>query len=82
MFCIKIIQSVKNQLLWRRKMFEAMMRLNLDEMEALKTALQLLSKKEQKLMESSGKVSLSALYNKLQSSIEVIQIRTLDEVAQ
>ena len=63
-------------------MFEAMMRLNLDEMEALKTALQLLSKKEQKLMESSGKVSLSALYNKLQSSIEVIQIRTLDEVAQ
>jgi nicotinate-nucleotide pyrophosphorylase len=63
-------------------MFEAMMRLSIDEMEALKTALQLLSKKEQKLMESSGKVSLSALYNKLQSSIEVIQIRTLDEVAQ
>ena len=63
-------------------MFEAMMRLSIDEMEALKDALQLLSKKEQKLMESSGKVSLSALYNKLQSSIEIIQIRTLDEVAQ
>lgn len=48
-------------------------RLNLDELDALKSALQLLSKKEQKFMESSGKVSLSALYNKLQSTIEQIE---------
>ena len=54
-------------------MFEAMMRLSIDEMEALKDALQLLSKKEQKLMESGGKVSLSGLYNKLHSTVEQIQ---------
>ena len=53
-------------------MTEDFVRLNLDEMEALKSALQLLSKKEQKLMESSGKVSLNRLYNKLQSTIEGI----------
>ena len=51
-------------------MTEDFVKLNLDEMEALKSALQLLSKKEQKLMESSGKVSLNRLYNKLQSTIE------------
>ena len=51
-------------------MTEDFVRLNLDELDALKTALQLLSKKEQKIMESTGKVSLSALYNKLQYSIE------------
>ena len=56
----------------KRKMTEDFIKLNLDEMEALKSALQLLSKKEQKLMESSGKVSLSGLYNKLQSTIEGI----------
>ena len=53
-------------------MTEDFIKLNLDEMEALKSALQLLSKKEQKLMESSGKVSLSGLYNKLHSTIEGI----------
>jgi hypothetical protein len=62
-------------------MTEDFVRLNLDELDALKSALQLLSKKEQKLMESGGKVSLSALYNKLQSTIEDIQ-RTVVEVAQ
>jgi hypothetical protein len=51
-------------------MTEDFVRLSLDELEALKSSLQLLSKKEQKLMESSGKVSLSGLYNKLQSTIE------------
>jgi hypothetical protein len=51
-------------------MTEDFVRLSLDELEALKSALQLLSKKEQKLTESSGKVSLSGLYNKLQSTIE------------
>jgi len=55
--------------------------LNLDELDALKSALQLLSKKEQKLMESGGKVSLSALYNKLQSTVEDIE-RTVPQVAQ
>jgi len=54
-------------------MTEDFVRLNLDELDALKTALQLLSKKEQKLMESSGKVSLNRLYNKLQSAVDDIQ---------
>jgi len=54
-------------------MTEEFVNLNVDELEALKTALQLLSKKEQKLMESSGKVTLSNLYNKLQTSIEEIK---------
>ena len=54
-------------------MTEDFIKLNLDEMEALKSALQLLSKKEQKLMESGGKVSLSGLYNKLHSTVEQIQ---------
>jgi hypothetical protein len=49
---------------------EDYIRLSIDEMEALKTSLQLLSKKEQKLMESSSQVSLNRLYNKLQSTIE------------
>lgn len=62
-------------------MTEDFVRLNLDELEALKTALQLMSRKEQKIMESSGKVSLNALYNKLHSTVEHIQ-RTLVEVAQ
>ncbi len=57
-------------------MTEDFVRLNLDELEALKGALQLLSKKEQKLMESSGKVSMNTLYNKLQSAVEHIN-RTL-----
>jgi len=62
-------------------MTEDFVRLNLDELEALKTALQLLSKKEQKIMESSGKVKLNSLYNKLQETVEHIQ-GTLVEVAQ
>lgn len=62
-------------------MTEDFVRLNLDELEALKTALQLMSRKEQKIMESNGKVSLSSLYNKLHSTVEHIQ-RTLVEVAQ
>jgi nicotinate-nucleotide pyrophosphorylase len=61
-------------------MTEDFVKLNLDELDALKSALQLLSRKEQKLMESSGKVSLSALYNKLQSTVEHIQ-RTVVELA-
>lgn len=59
-------------------MTEDFVRLNLDELDALKTALQLLSKKEQKLMESSGKVSLNRLYNKLQSAVDDIQ-RVVEE---
>jgi len=56
-------------------------KLNLDELDALKSALQLLSKKEQKIMEGSGKVSLAALYNKLHSTVEHIE-RTVPQVAQ
>ena len=63
-----------------KKMTEDFVRLNLDELDALKNALQLLSRKEQKLMESSGKVSLNALYNKLQSTVEHIN-RTQVQVA-
>jgi nicotinate-nucleotide pyrophosphorylase len=62
-------------------MTEDFVRLNLDELEALKSSLQLLSKKEQKLMESSGKVSMNALYNKLQSAVDDIK-RTHVQVAQ
>lgn len=54
-------------------MTEDFVRLNLDELDALKSALQLLSKKEQKIMESSGKVYLNRLYNKLQSAVDDIQ---------
>lgn len=65
-------------------MNQTLVRLNTDELEALKSALQLLSKKEQKLMESSGKVSLSGLYNKLQSAVEDIYEYSVsvEEVAQ
>lgn len=59
-------------------MTEDFVRLNLDELDALKSALQLLSKKEQKLMESSGKVSFNRLYNKLQSAVDDIQ-RVVEE---
>jgi nicotinate-nucleotide pyrophosphorylase len=59
-------------------MTEDFVRLNLDELDALKSALQLLSKKEQKLMESSGKVSFNRLYNKLQSAVDDIE-RVNDE---
>ena len=51
-------------------MLELKMKLNVDEIDALKSALQLLSRKEQKLMESSGKVTLNGLYNKLQTMAE------------
>jgi hypothetical protein len=54
-------------------MTEDFVRLNLDELDALKSALQLLSKTEQDLMEASKKVSLSFLYNKLQSTVEFIK---------
>ena len=59
-------------------MTEDFVKLNLDELDALKSALQLLSKKEQKLMESSGKVSFNKLYNKLQSAVDDIQ-RVVEE---
>ena len=53
-------------------MTEDFVRLNLDEMEALKGALQLLSNKDQKLIESSNNVNVNRLYNKLQGTIEGI----------
>ena len=59
-------------------MTEDFVRLNLDELDALKSALQLLSRKEQKLMESSGKISLNRLYNKLQSAVDDIE-RVVEE---
>lgn len=59
-------------------MTEDFVRLNLDELDALKSAIQLLSKKDESGIESFGKVSLSSLYNKLQSAVEDIQ-RVNDE---
>lgn len=56
-------------------MNEGFMKLNLDEIEALKGALQLLSKKEQKLMESSGKVRLNDLYEKLSSAYDSMELK-------
>lgn len=54
-------------------MTEDFVRLNLGELEALKTSLQLLSRIEEKMMENTNRVSLSALYNKLQSTVEHIK---------
>jgi hypothetical protein len=62
-------------------MTEDFVKLNLNELEVLKGALQLLSRNEQKIMETDSKLSLNALYNKLQSTVEHIQ-RTVVEVAQ
>lgn len=62
-------------------MTEDFVRLSLDELEVLKTSLQLLSKKEQKIMEHFGRVTLNRLYNKLQKAVEDIK-KTLEEVAQ
>jgi hypothetical protein len=52
---------------------EDFVRLNLDELDALKSALQFLSTQDEKRIERSNKVSLSALYNKFQSTIEHIE---------
>lgn len=54
-------------------MNEDFVKLSLDELDVIKTALQLLSNKDQKIIEDSVKVSLDRLYNKLQSVSEDIQ---------
>ncbi len=54
-------------------MTENFVKLSLDELDVIKTALQLLSNKDQKIIEDSVKVSLDRLYNKLQSVSEDIQ---------
>lgn len=59
-------------------MTEDFVKLNLDELDVIKTALQLLSNKDQNIIEGSVKVSLDRLYNKLQSVSEDIQ-RTVVE---
>ena len=56
-------------------------KLNLDELDALKSALQFLSTTQQRNIEKTSNVSLSALYNKLQSTVENIK-RTVPQVAQ
>lgn len=58
-------------------MTEDFVRLNLDELDALKSVLQLLSSQEEKRIEHSSKVSLSFLYNKIQSTIEHIERQQL-----
>jgi hypothetical protein len=47
--------------------------LNVYELEALKDALQLLSQKEQKVVENYHQVSLPSLYNKIVSCSEQFQ---------
>ena len=59
-------------------MTEDFVKLSLDELDVIKTALQLLSNKDQNIIEGSIKVSLDRLYNKLQSVSEDIQ-RTVVE---
>jgi hypothetical protein len=59
-------------------MTEDFVKLSLDELGVIKTALQLLSNKDQKIIEGRIKVSLDRLYNKLQSVSEDIQ-RTVVE---
>jgi len=59
-------------------MTEDFVKLSLDELDVIKTALQLLSNKDQNIIEGSVKVSLDRLYNKLQSVSEDIQ-RTVVE---
>ena len=54
-------------------MTEDFVRLNLDELDALKSSLQFLSTTQQRNIESTTNVSLSALYNKLQSTVEHIE---------
>jgi predicted DNA-binding protein (UPF0251 family) len=54
-------------------MTEDFVRLNLDELDALKSALQFLSTTQQRNIEKTSNVSLSALYNKLQSTVEEIE---------
>lgn len=54
-------------------MTEDFVRLNLDELDALKSALQFLSTTQQRNIERTTNVSLNALYNKLQSTVEEIQ---------
>jgi hypothetical protein len=53
-------------------MTEDFVKLSLDELDVIKTALQLLSNKDQNIIEGSVKVSLDRLYNKLQSVSEDI----------
>lgn len=50
-------------------------KLSIDELEAIKSALQLLSRKEQKLMESNGKVKLNTLHQKLTEGNSFIVIQ-------
>lgn len=54
-------------------MTEDFVRLNLDELDALKSALQFLSTTQQRNIERTTNVSLNTLYNKLQSTVEEIQ---------
>jgi hypothetical protein len=68
-----VVAKRRKRTLENCKMTEDFVLLNLDELNALKSALQLLSKTEQNLVEASKKVSLNSLYNKLQSTVEHIE---------
>jgi len=46
--------------------------LNVNELNVLMTSLQLLNRKDEKIAENLNQVSLPALYNKLVSTMEVL----------
>lgn len=54
-------------------MTEDFVRLNVNELKVLMSSLQLLSRKDERLVETVDQVSLPSLYNKLVSTVEELE---------
>lgn len=54
-------------------MTEDFVKLNVNELKVLLSSLQLLNRKDEKLVETVEQVSLPALYNKLSSTVEELE---------
>jgi hypothetical protein len=54
-------------------MTEDFVRLNVNELKVLMSSLQLLSRKDERLVETVDQVSLPSLYNKLASTVEELE---------
>jgi|694.fasta_scaffold35013_9 hypothetical protein len=54
-------------------MTEDFVRLNVNELKVLLSSLQLLNRKDEKLVETVEQVSLPSLYNKLVSTVEELE---------
>lgn len=54
-------------------MTEDFVRLNINELKVLMSSLQLLSRKDERLVETVDQVSLPSLYNKLVSTVEELE---------